>query len=235
VTTLVELLALQRIDSAVDQAKHRKANLAERARHQRATLEMATVEARAAALATQRAALEVQQNDLEARIDVASKRIVEIEKRLKILSTPREITALEHERENLSAQRSALEDTDLEVMELMETIQRDSAVNVDETNAAQIELDEAATTLTEAETSAEQELDVLGMQRAQSVAVIEAALLARYEWMRARLGGVAVATIEHGHCTGCRLQVAAGELDRIRAEAADALVACEQCGRLLAR
>jgi uncharacterized protein len=235
VTSLAELLALQRIDTAVDQANHRKAHLAERTAHQQAASDVAALEARLGSFGLQRTALEAQQAELEERIGVASSRIGEIEKRIKIMSTPREITALEHERESLSAKRTALEDTELEVMESLESIANDEATIAEQALARRGDLDQAALALSAAETAATTDLRVLTTERAAVVATIDPALLSRYESMRTRFAGVAVATIEHAHCTGCRLQVSPSELERIRAEPADALVACEQCGRLLAR
>ena len=64
---------------------------------------------------------------------------------------------------------------------------------------------------------------------------VPAGLLATYDSMRPKLGGMAVAQLEHGHCTGCRLQLPASEIDRIKHQAADEIVTCEQCGRILVR
>jgi predicted nucleic acid-binding Zn-ribbon protein len=83
--------------------------------------------------------------------------------------------------------------------------------------------------------SVEGELASLVDERAAAVSAVPEALVARYEKLRAKLGGVAVARLEHGRCTGCHLQLPATELDRLRHEPPDALAECEQCGRLLVR
>ncbi len=62
---------------------------------------------------------------------------------------------------------------------------------------------------------------------------IDAELLARYEQLRHELGGIAVARLVGTNCGGCHLTLSAVELDRIRHEPGDAVVLCEECGRLL--
>ena len=49
------------------------------------------------------------------------------------------------------------------------------------------------------------------------------------------LGGVGAARLVGPSCTGCHLTLPAQELDRIRREPPDALVFCDQCGRILVR
>jgi uncharacterized protein len=51
--------------------------------------------------------------------------------------------------------------------------------------------------------------------------------------LRHDLGGIAVARLVGTNCGGCHLTLSAVELDRIRHEPGDAVVICEECGRLL--
>jgi len=71
--------------------------------------------------------------------------------------------------------------------------------------------------------------------RDDAVAGVADDLIDRYEKLRARLGGVAVARLVGGRCTGCNLLLPTSEVDRIRHEDPDTLVFCEQCGRILVR
>jgi predicted nucleic acid-binding Zn-ribbon protein len=64
---------------------------------------------------------------------------------------------------------------------------------------------------------------------------VPASLLAEYEPLRHRLGGVAIAKLEGGSCKGCHLKLSNFELDRIRALPTDEVVHCEECGRILVR
>ena len=56
-----------------------------------------------------------------------------------------------------------------------------------------------------------------------------------YERLRAKLGGVGAARLVGPRCSGCHLTLPATELDRLRKGSPDALVFCDQCGRILIR
>ena len=71
--------------------------------------------------------------------------------------------------------------------------------------------------------------------RAAAAANVPAELLSEYERLRTRLGGIGAARLEHGTCMGCRMKLPATELDRIKHQPPDALVHCDQCGRILVR
>jgi hypothetical protein len=60
-------------------------------------------------------------------------------------------------------------------------------------------------------------------------------LTQRYERLRVRLGGIGAARLEHGSCGGCHLALPAVELDQIRRASPEAVITCEQCGRILVR
>jgi uncharacterized protein len=72
-------------------------------------------------------------------------------------------------------------------------------------------------------------------QRSAIAAGVAAETVALYEQIRATNKGIAVATLEHGTCMGCRLKISAVDLDRIRALPADAVARCEECGAILIR
>jgi len=75
----------------------------------------------------------------------------------------------------------------------------------------------------------------LSARRAAAVATVPPDLLTRYDQLRQRLDGVAVAELIDGRCTGCHLVLASAALERIKRAPPDALVECEECGRLLVR
>ena len=56
-----------------------------------------------------------------------------------------------------------------------------------------------------------------------------------YESLRADLGGVAVARLIGSTCDGCHLDLSAVAFDRVKKLPDDAVVTCDQCGRLLIR
>ncbi|MGH9281886.1 MAG: zinc ribbon domain-containing protein, partial [Acidimicrobiales bacterium] len=72
-------------------------------------------------------------------------------------------------------------------------------------------------------------------ERATCAGAVPTDLLATYEKLRARLGGIGAARLVGPSCTGCHLTLPAQELARIKREALDALILCDQCGRILIR
>ena len=89
--------------------------------------------------------------------------------------------------------------------------------------------------IADAESAIDAELASEVEQRAAPAARVDPDLLAEYERLRARLGGIGVAKLEHGTCMGCRMKLPATELDRLKHQPPDALVHCDQCGRILVR
>jgi predicted nucleic acid-binding Zn-ribbon protein len=81
----------------------------------------------------------------------------------------------------------------------------------------------AAAKLAEAESVVDAELAGLAARRQEAAASVPAELLATYERLRTRLGGVGVARVVGNHCDGCHLALSAdGEV-----------YMCEQCSRIL--
>ena len=60
-------------------------------------------------------------------------------------------------------------------------------------------------------------------------------MLASYEELREQFGGQPVARLVGANCDGCHIQLSAVAVDRIGKMPEDAVVTCEECGRLLVR
>jgi uncharacterized protein len=77
------------------------------------------------------------------------------------------------------------------------------------------------------------ELVARRQERETTSAAVPAELLDTYERLREKLGGIGAARLVGSSCTGCHLTLPATELDRIKRAPSDALVFCDQCGRIL--
>jgi predicted nucleic acid-binding Zn-ribbon protein len=235
VPDLENLLALQRLDTAMDQLRHRRSHLPERVRRREIDSQLTALRGELTSARREQDTASASQAELETSIGQLNGRINEIDKRVRIISTPKELQALEHERESLLSRRGALEDSELEIMEQLEQLDARMSSLSERIEALGAQAD--AATVAVAEADAQLDADETGFvaQRAPLVESITATLLTRYETMRPKLGGIAVAALEHGHCSGCRLQLPATELDRLRHAADGDVVICEQCGRILVR
>ena len=236
-TVFEALLEVQEHDTTIDQLHHRRTHLPERA-------ELATVMAGGDRLRAQRAEVGVRrdavlgrQSKLEANITAADERITEIDGRLYSgqVTATRDILAMTAEIESLKSRRSSLEDDVLVAMEEDEPLAAEVAVLDGQLAELEKEADRLRAAIAAAEAEIDAELATMAEERAAGAARVPADLLATYEKLRARLGGIGAARLVGANCAGCHLSLPAQELARIKREPPDALVLCDQCGRILVR
>ena len=232
---LEALLALQDLDTHIDQEQHRKAHLPERD-------ELAQLERLIGQKETARSEVAVLDADVASRQEAAERelqatedRVTQVNRRLYggTVTASRELQAMAADVESLRKRASELEDRALVLMEEREPFDKELA----ELDGQLVELEarqrEAQTSLAEAEAEVDTDISTLSAQRPQAAGAVPEQLLGAYERQRARLGGVAVARLVGGRCDGCHLTLPAVELDRIRHESAGTLEYCEQCGRII--
>lgn len=229
------LLALQELDTAADQLRHRRAALPERLALTELDAAIDRLDAEAAAVHAERDPLAAEQARLDAQVADSETKQASITAALRRTSVPREAQAMSTELEALKARQRDLEDRELDLMEQLEPLDARLAELAAQRDDASTRRGVAVEALAEAEAEVDRELMALGERREAAVAAVLPALLTRYERLRAKLGGVAVARLQGNRCTGCNLTLPAMEIDRIRHLPPDELVECEQCGRLLVR
>ncbi len=228
-----DLLELQRLDTTADQLAHRRTRLPERepaaaanAAVQQADRRRAGIRQRLDELDRHIEALEHEGRTLTAQRD-------RLQTQLKTVISPREAEALMSELDALHGRHGALDDRELEHLEEQSTLADElAALDADEP-ARQADAAAAREALAAAEAVIDAELAEIAAARAEVVARLDAGLLAEYERLRQRLGGVAVATLDGKRCTGCNLDLSASELDQVRATPAGERTDCPECGRIL--
>ncbi len=232
---LEQLLVVQQHDTSADQIRHRRAHLPEREELGVVERQLARLRGRREELAGGRARLAGEQGALEAEVEGLERRRRDLDRRLAAGTVPKELERLSAEIDGVAARIGVLEDRELELMEAMEPVDAE----LDELAREEAGVAERRAALRSAVKDAEAALDAeLAHQadaRAAAVAAVPPDLLTRYDGLRRRLGGVAVARLVAGRCTGCNLQLPTSEVERVRHEDAAAMVTCEQCGRLLVR
>ncbi|HUZ43002.1 MAG TPA: C4-type zinc ribbon domain-containing protein [Acidimicrobiales bacterium] len=231
------LLEIQEQDTVGDQLRHRRQHHPLRAELAEVTEALTELRRRHLEAVGRRDAIRRRQADLEAELAANNERLTGIERRMYSgeVSAARDLQALSSEADGLRARTSRLEDLVLEAMEEAEPAEAAVAALESEAGTlsrgrseaeAQLEVEDAALEAEEAEHA---------RARAALAVEVSADLLQRYDLLRSRLGGVAVASLHNGACGGCHLSLPATELDRIRKAPSDSLITCEQCGRLLVR
>jgi predicted nucleic acid-binding Zn-ribbon protein len=148
---------------------------------------------------------------------------------------PKALERMLGELESLHRRINSLEDVELDVMERLETAQRDLeertgelAALEDQATALRAELDRKAGDLQE-------QLATVRYDRATTADGMPEDLLALYEKLRAQKGGVGAAALRRRECEGCRLTLNASDLGIIAKLPTDEVVRCEECNRILVR
>lgn len=230
-----DLLAVQDLDLTIDQLRHRRTNLPERA-------ELKQVESQRRGLATELASAIAVRDEVAARqagfekdIAASEGRIAEIDKRMYSgeVSASKDLQAMATEIDHLRQRVSKLEDSALEAMDEREPLDA-AVIDLQSRDAALAELAERLTdSISAIEVEIDAELAAEVEQRASAATSVPDDLLAEYERLRGRLGGIGAARLEHGTCMGCRMKLPATELDRVKHQPPDTLIHCDQCGRIL--
>jgi len=236
-TPLQVLIRVQDLDTAIGQLHHRRDTLEERGQLGVVEAGLADLSGRAAALEERRRDLQARQADLEGQIAGVAGRRKALEDRMYGArgSATRDLQAMDEEIRHLADRRSELEDVELELMEEQEPVDAE----LDELAAERERLESSAgglrVALAEAESVVDADLSVQAAARADGAAGLPADLVARYEGLRSRLGGVGAARLVGNHCDGCHLELPSVEVERLRRLPPGTVATCDQCGRILVR
>ncbi|WP_433302314.1 zinc ribbon domain-containing protein [Actinoplanes sp. CA-030573] len=228
------LLDLQAVDTALAQLAHKRKSLPELAEIDAASREISALE-------DERVRAQVAVDDLERDISRFEKDIEQVrarkakdQARLDAGGALREIEGLQHELATLNRRQSELEDAELELMEQKETadaalaeVSGRLAAAVERREAAERRRDEAL-----ADIAKEQEFK--SSSRAPLAADLPADLVGLYDKIRLE-SGLGAALFRSGRCGGCRIELYGADLARVKAAAADDVVRCEECRRIMVR
>lgn len=231
------LLAVQEQDTRVDQLEHRRRTLPERAELDAVMAQVQELEATVAAVEADKHELVREQRRIEDEVASLTEKVEQHDKALYggSINSPKELQAIQDEIASLKRRISDLEDGELELMEQVEPLDADLARLAGERSRLDDTANGLRARIAEAEVEIDDELATVAAARAAAASDVAPDLLAAYDELRPRLGGVAIARLVNGHCGGCHLALSAVEVDRIRKLPEDELVHCEECGRILAR
>ncbi len=233
----IRLLDLQAIDSRLDQLAHRRRSLPEHAEIDKATADHTALTSLVVAAQAQLSDTTRELAKAEGDVEQVRARTARNQQRLDsgAVGSPRDLENLQHEVGSLAKRQGDLEDVVLEIMERMESAE----TRVTELTAR---LDHSGVVLKEAEerrNAAFAEIDAdaekVKRDREAVATVIPADLLKLYVRLREQQGGVGAARLYQRRCEGCRVEFAITDLNAIKAEPADAVVRCDNCGRILVR
>ena len=172
-----------------------------------------------------------QQRGQETEIEDIAAKLKPIE--LKLYSgqvrNPKELGDLQREAEALKRQQAQLEDKELETMEKSEHASKDISSHESGLKKAEAEWQGRQVTLKAEIEALNAKLANLKERRQILLAGIDLQAAAVYQDVKKKRG-TAVARVERGLCTGCRIALPVNEFQKARS---GALVRCGSCGRIL--
>lgn len=231
------LLAVQGHDTAADQLRHRRKTLPGLERLAEIDRRLASIASELGGVGVSRDAVAVRQRSFETELASVEAKCTGLEERMYsgTVTVARELQAMEAEQAALKRRASSLEDEALAAMTEREPLDASIIRLVAEQSALEAECVEVRSVVDAAQQSIDTELAANDAERRDLAHGVPDQLLGLYEKLRARFGGVGVASLVNRRCGGCHLDLSPSEIDDMRRRPPDEVVLCESCGRILVR
>lgn len=216
---------------------HKRRTLPEHAEIERLSSDVTQLRDLLVAAQTEESDTAREQIKAEQDVDQVRKRAVRDQERMDsgAVSSPKDLENLQREIVSLAKRQSDLEDVVLDVMERRESLQERVQELTGRLDSVQAKAGEAETRRDEAQRGIDAEGMTAAKEREIMAGAVPADLLKLYDKLRAQSGGVGAARLYQKRCEGCRLELNITELNEVRTAAADAIVRCENCRRILVR
>ena len=232
---LKRLLDLQRVDTAIDRLRQRKADLPEQRILDELTTELEAVRAEHAVKKSELDAIALDQGRLEGEVSMIEDKIKHESERLYggDISNPKELATIQAELDGLRRRKAHLEDQDLEVMERREGVESELSALTEKLDALTAQATAAESARDTAAVEIETDLSGNEAERSTIAPEIPEELREMYEDLRAKKNGIGVAQLVGGVCRGCGVSLSPVALDEIKRSGDDEISRCENCRRLL--
>jgi uncharacterized protein len=169
------------------------------------------------------------ENDLE----LVENRIAKDNQRLSSTSSAKDAQGIEHELTTLAKRKSELEDTELGIMEVLETVRAELSAAEKAKASAENELTQLRSALATNTAELDSARAELSSKRSALVGLIEPELAVAYQRKADR--NVAAGRLVGRECGACRLSITATNLEEILALPADEIAECPNCQAYLVR
>ncbi|MHB8295987.1 MAG: zinc ribbon domain-containing protein [Acidimicrobiales bacterium] len=231
---LAILLEIQAHDVALMQLEEKRRRLPTRATLVRTESRVISMRAKIDERTAVQVDIRVRQRAAEAGLVAAEGRLAAIERKMASGQVPaRELAAMTRELQSLRRQKDELEDATLQSMEEADALDADIVRLRADQREIELQVIELAEDLDVVEDEFARREAEHTRERLELAGKVPRGLMDHYETLRDRLGGVGVARLEAGRCTGCHLTLPIAEIDAAHRAAPGSLVHCEQCGRIL--
>ena len=227
---LRQLYELQELDTQIDELTETLADLESQLADDSVVAEakrrVAVLENHAERIATQRRSIDRAIEDLQTRLARTQERMYS-----GAIKSVKEMEAAEEEHANTERDIAENEDRLLEVMVAADEVDDTLAKGREVVKRLEEQRSVAVAALTAKVEETRASLGDLTPKRDSTWDAISAPSLHRYESLRSSRGGTAIAKVERGMCSGCRMTLSTSEQQRIRS-ATDPMM-CSSCHRIL--
>lgn len=236
-TAQARLLDLQSVDTRLSQLQHRRTSLPEHAQIVTLTAEARALSQDLIAAQTAVSDLDLEQSKAESDLQPVRDRLARNQQRIAdgTVADPKALSGLVEEVEHLKRRISTLEDIELDVMQRLEDAGTAQATLTQRSARLGEQLAEVTATRDQQVAAIDSDARETTAERARVADGVPADLLTSYDKIRAGHGGVGAAALTQRRCTGCQLQLNPTDLQRYAAAAADEVLRCEECSRILIR
>lgn len=226
---LASLIALQELDTAAEAARRRLAELPAVEQQLVRTL----AEAAASLDRTKARLAENQQarRELEKRVAVVDSRLARFDEHKAAVKTNQEFTALLHEIETARADKDALEEQILLLLEGADDIDAEVAAAERDLAAARVEVDAARASLVAEREALTADVARLTAEKTTQASGVDRALLAKYEQLLKQRKTLAVAPLQGDICSACHVRLRPAVTQQVRRNSE--IVTCDSCQRIL--
>ena len=226
---LERVIALQRLDSAVDAAKKKLADEPERERALDARLDAAkqhVVDAKARLTENQGA-----RRDIEKELALHQGRLSKFREQAMAVKTNQEYHAIQHEISHAQGEIKTHEDRMLERMLEADELTAAAKKSEAELSAEQKAIDADRKAMKAEHAELQTAIEKMAGERAALVSALPPEVLSRFEQVAKKRNGVAVAEAKEGICTICHVRLRPQVFNTVRRN--EEIVQCDSCQRIL--
>ncbi|POX54825.1 hypothetical protein C3489_12645 [Streptomyces sp. Ru71] len=233
----IRLLDVQALDVRLQQLAHKRKSLPEHAEIESLNKDLTQLRDLLVAAQTEESDTAREQTKAEQDVDQVRQRAARDQQRLDsgAVTSPKDLSNLQHEIASLAKRQGDLEDVVLEVMERREAAQERVSELTERVASVQAKIDDATGRRDAAFEEIDGEAASVTKEREVVAAAVPADLIKLYDKLREQQGGIGAAKLYQRTCQGCRQELAITELSEIRKAAPDTVVRCENCRRILVR
>jgi predicted nucleic acid-binding Zn-ribbon protein len=148
------------------------------------------------------------------------------------MSQPKELEALQANVEALRRQRSSIEDTGMDALLHVESLNQQLSTAQESLRQIEEQWQGGQTELLQEDAKYKRIYAQLKQQRETAAKALPAEDLRYYEDLRSRKAGIAISPLQNGQCGVCHIVVPTGVVSAVRSRKSES-VTCPSCGRVL--